>query len=307
MKKYVWLYGGIIALSFLWTGSAYISVAYRLMEYYTPFQIDIYHVIIGYLLQVCGILLFSLGLRYRKDIFSKRLFFPTVMIAEAIVIAIAMLSTSVTLSFVFSFIMNLLHGFVAGVYLTQLSSFVPQQYRGRAFGMGYAAGSVGSWIISLLFDGNFLKMDEVVIVYLILITATIFLTSKVSTDYSINEVKLSINNVNINSNSLINIFIVLILLSMVKNIGFHFPASDISGIINLEFSRAFYAIGLISAGMINDLNRRYGAICCIASLVFSFFSFAMIDNPGYSAGIWITGYIFFGFFRYYRNTNASVL
>ena len=272
MKKYVWLYGGIIALSFLWTGSAYISVAYRLMEYYTPFQIDIYHVIIGYLLQVCGILLFSLGLRYRKDIFSKRLFFPTVMIAEAIVIAIAMFSTLATLSFVFSFIMNLLHGFVAGVYLTQLSSFVPQQYRGRAFGMGYAAGSVGSWIISLFFDDNFLKMDEVVIVYLILITATIFLTSKVSTDYSINEVKLSINNVNINSNSLINIFIVLILLSMVKNIGFHFPASDISEIINLEFSRAFYAIGLISAGIKQKVwsNMLYS--------LFGFFLFLLCDD-----------------------------
>ena len=35
MKKKDYLILGIIALSFFWTGSAYISVAYRLMESYS--------------------------------------------------------------------------------------------------------------------------------------------------------------------------------------------------------------------------------------------------------------------------------
>lgn len=300
MKKYLYIYGGIIALSFLWTGSAFISVTYRLLDSYTSLQIDIYHVIIGYLLQVCGMILCSTGLRFRSDIFSKKLFYITIMVAESAVITAAMLSDSAVLSLGFAFVMNLLHGIVAGFYLTLLSCFVPQQYRGRIFGFGYAVGSVGSWILSLPFNGRFLKMDSIVIVYLFLIVITILLVNRVLNKYPvINNTSIEVK-VNFELKSIINIFVVLVLLSMVKNIGFYFPSSDISGIINLEFSRAFYAIGLIAAGIINDVNRRYGAICCVASLVFSFFSFALADNSVYSAAIWIIGYIFFGFFSVYR-------
>lgn len=298
MKKNFYLYCGIIALSFLWTGSAFISVAYRLMDTYTALDIDIYHVIIGYLLQASGMLLFSFEMRLRPNILAKKRCFTILLVAEAAVITTAMLSGSAFFSFCLAFIMNLLHGMVAGFYLTLLSSFVPQQYRGRAFGFGYAFGSIGSWLLSLPFGKNFLKMDGIVIVYLILIALTLLLTSKVSNNHLIPSDASSKDN--FTAKSILNIFIVLVLLSLVKNLGFYFPASDISGIINLEFSRAFYAVGLISAGIINDLNRRYGAICSVAALAFAFISFSLIEEPGYSAALWIIGYMFFGFFSVYR-------
>lgn len=252
MKKHLYLYGGIIALSFLWTGSAFISVAYHLLDFYSSSQIDIYHVIIGYLLQVCGMLLFSTGLRFRPNFFSKRAFFITVLVAEAVAITLAILSESAVFSLSFGFIMNFLHGIVAGLYLTQLSCFVPRQYRGRTFGVGYAIGSIGSWLISLPFGGRFLKMEAIVIVFLFLIALTIILASKVSNVYAVINTESTPLKGNFEAKLLINIFIVLVLLSMVKNISFYFPASDISGIINLEFSRSFYAVGLIAAGIIND-------------------------------------------------------
>ena len=304
MKKNLVLYCVIIALSFLWTGSSFISVAYRMLESYTALQVDIYIVVIGYLLQVLGMLLFSLGLRLRPHLFSRKSFSAAVMIADAAAIAAAVLSNSAAISLVCSFVMNLIHGMVAAIYLTYLGRFVPQQYRGRVFGFGYAAGSVGSWLISLPFGGSFLGMDAVIIVYVILTALTILFVSRTGEVFESNDGTVD-TKAGFQFKSLAKVFIVLVILSMVKNIGFYFPASDVSGIIDLEFSRSFYAIGLITAGIINDMNRRYGAICCVASLVFSFLSFALMDNPGYSVTLWIIGYIFFGFFSVYRVTAFS--
>lgn len=302
MKKEAYYILGIIALSFLWTGTGYISVAYRIMETFTALDIDIYHVIIGYLLQVSGMLLFSFGVRRKPDINTAKRYFLIILIAEAAVITAALLSEWNALSFGLSFVMNLLHGMVAGFYLTLLSSHIPQQYRGRVFGFGYAFGSIGSWLLSLPFSGKFLKMDGIVIVYLVLIGATLILTARISQEdfLAIDSSSKDHSEGNFDTKSLINIFITLVLLSLVKNLGFYFPASDISGVINLEFSRAFYAIGLIAAGLINDINRRYGAICCVAALCFAFISFALINKPGYSVLLWVIGYVFFGFFSVYR-------
>lgn len=298
MKKTAYYTLGIIAISFLWTGSAYISVAYRLMESYTALDIDIYHVFIGYLLQISGMVLFALAVRRRPDINIAKRYFVIILIAEAAVITATMLSKWDVLSFGLSFVMNLLHGMVAGFYLTLLSSHVPQQYRGRVFGFGYAFGSIGSWLLSLPLGRKFLNMDGIVIVYLVLIGATLIITSRISHEDVLPIESSSTDN--FNTKSMINIFIVLVLLSLVKNLGFYFPASDISDVINLEFSRAFYAIGLIAAGFINDINRRYGAICCVAALSFAFISFALINKPGYSVLLWVIGYVFFGFFSVYR-------
>ena len=229
MKKKDYLILGIIALSFFWTGSAYISVAYRLMESYTAMDIDIYHVIIGYLLQALGMLLFALGVRRKPDINTNKRYFVFILIAEAAVITAAMLSKWDVLSFGLAFVMNLMHGMVAGFYLTLLSSYVQQQYRGRVFGFGYAFGSVGSWILSMPFGGNFLKMDGIVIVYIFLIGITLLMTSKLSNDNSMSYDTSSRNNDK--PSVLVYIFVVLVLLSLVKNIGFYFPASDISGLL----------------------------------------------------------------------------
>lgn len=298
MKKHIYLYGSIIALSFLWTGSAYISLFYRMIDYYTSSQLDIYHVVIGYLLQALGMILFAWGVHRRSDVFTKKSFFFVIMIFEAVIISLGLLSQSPSILLFSSLVMNLLHGFVAGFYLLLLSKYIPQQYRGRAFGFAYAIGSIGSWILSLPFDGEFLKMEGILIVYIVLIMITIVLNTKISEEEIIFENPSY--GIDFNFTTFIHIFVVLILLSLIKNIGFYFPVSDISTVINIEFSRAFYAIGLIAAGVINDKNRRYGAVCCLASLLFAFISFSLLGKTEYTVALWILGYIFFGFFSVYR-------
>ena len=298
MKKQTYLYCAVISLSFLWTGSAYLSVVYRLMAHYTPNQVDIYQMVWGYLLQAAGIFVFALGVKKRPEIFRKNLFFAVLLITEAIVISVGILSNIPAVSLCFGFVMNLLHGVVAGWYLTQLSAFVPQQYRGRVFGLGYAIGSVGSWVLSLPFQGQFLRMEGIIPVYIILIALTWFVNMKATAEPSETENVTSSEPLNNKGRALL--FAVIILMTITKTLGFYFPAADISEVISVEFSRAFYAAGLVIAGIVNDKNRRYGAVCCIAALVFSFISYALYGQVEYTLIVWILGYVFFGFFSVYR-------
>lgn len=101
---------------------------------------------------------------------------------------------------------------------------------------------------------------------------------------------------------------VVILLSAVKGLGFYFPSVDhLDGAVNAVFMRAFYAIGLIAAGIINDRNRKTGAICCLAALIFPFIVFALNGNPSVGIILWVISYIFLGFFTVYRTVTFSDL
>lgn len=270
-----------------------------MMDFYTPEQIDVYAYVVGYLLQAIGMAVAAVGVYKRPDVFLKRHFFSAVMILEAAVITAALLSGSAAMLLVLNLAMNILHGAVAACYLAMLSALVPQQYRGRAFGFGYAVGSLGSWLLSIP-GGGFLNSRAVILVYLALIALTLFVNLKSE------EIRPGAEDVRIgrrfNPRLLILVFAVVMLLSLVKNIGFYFPVADIAGIINLEFSRAFYALGLIAAGFVNDKSRKYGAVCCLMALVFPFISIVLQREAGYAAALWILGYIFLGFFAVYRVT-----
>lgn len=297
MRKQALFYGGIIAISFLWTGSAFISVTYHMMAFFTAAQLDIYMSVVGYLLQALAMAAVAAGAYLRPEVFQRKRFFAVVLLLEAVVITATLQSGAAAVVLPLSFIMNLLHGAVAGCYLANLAAFVPQQYRGRAFGFAYAAGCLGSWLFSLVGAGNFLSSPKVVFVYLFLIGLTLLLNFKAADVHT--DAKTAAGG-GIRWKLLLLAFAVVLLLSLVKNIGFYFPAADLSNIVNLEFSRAFYAIGLVVAGIVNDKNRKYGAICCLAALVFPFISCVLPGGGSYAAALWITGYIFFGFFAVYR-------
>ncbi|MGN0152453.1 MAG: LuxR family transcriptional regulator, partial [Wujia sp.] len=67
-----------------------------------------------------------------------------------------------------------------------------------------------------------------------------------------------------------------------------------------EFSRAFYAIGLILAGIVGDRSRKYGAVSCLAALFFPFAMIALSNEVGISMVLWILGYCLFGFLAVFR-------
>lgn len=92
----------------------------------------------------------------------------------------------------------------------------------------------------------------------------------------------------------------VLLLSVVNSCGFSFPSADIRNGISVEFSRLFYAAGLLIAGYANDKNRSYGAVCAVIALVIPFFILAAHDEPVSSNFFWALSYFASGFYTVYR-------
>lgn len=155
----------LVALCFLWTGSGYLTWLHHLLSFYPASSVDIYTEIIGYIFQMCGLLLFSFCMKKKHKLFTTTYASISAMFADLIFIILSVLSPNGVCALFFGYLMNLFHGIVAGIYLTKLTTQISQQKRGIVFGVGYGFGSIGSWIISLIGNGNFLKSNYVLILY----------------------------------------------------------------------------------------------------------------------------------------------
>lgn len=274
---------------------------YRLLDFYPTASVDILTEVIGYLFQIVGLISFSVCCKRRAEILNTKKGFISVMIGDFCLIALSALAWNGPSALFFGYCMNILHGIVAGFYLTMLVTHVSQQHRGRVFGLGYGIGSVGSWILSLVGNGNFLQSRYVLITYVVLTGISIYLYVSMDRVDTFGIDQSIAHRHTVSPKFVLLAGITLFLLSTVKNVGFYFTTADLSaGSISLEFTRAFYAFGLVIAGFISDRNRKYGAVCCIAALVFPFAMLVLLADVGSSAILWIVGYVFFGFFVVYR-------
>lgn len=290
----------LIGLCFLWTGSGYLTWMYRLLDFYKASSVDVLTEVVGYIFQIIGIIIFSYLVKKDTRLANHQLLFAITIIIDFVLIIFATISHSGLIILSFGYAMNLFHGFVAGFYLSQLVLKVTQQHRGVVFGIGYGIGSLGSWLLSLFSSGNFIKSNYVLIAYTLLVAISILLIYLINLD-DIDEASAKDITQLSHRNFLLLAGCCILLLSLVKNIGFYFPMADLTnGNVSLEFTRVFYAIGLIIAGFINDKSRKYGAVSCLAALIFPFILLALPNYINASAILWIIGYFFFGFFVVYR-------
>lgn len=285
----------LIALCFLWTSCSYLSWLYRLLKYTTPDRADRFSEVIGYLFQALGILAISFIIKKHKDYKNHKNHFTVVIIIDALFIGLSATSTNLTTALIFGFIMNFLHGAVAAYYLYELTIMLDGNKRGIAFGLGYGIASIASWLITQIGTGNFLTSDYVLIAYVLLVATTIFLMNKNKKESLVCNCRQPVP-----ASTIIIAILAIIMLTITRGIGFYFPTSDLSKGINLEFSRAFYAIGLILAGIICDKKRAYGIFFSLTALLCPFIMFALSGEISYSIVFWILGYILFGFLNVYR-------
>ena len=96
----------------------------------------------------------------------------------------------------------------------------------------------------------------------------------------------------------------VLVFSIVNSCGFGFPSEDVEKGISVEFSRLFYAAGLLIAGFVNDRNRRYGAICAVAVLVIPFLMMAIRGEPVSLLIFWVLSYFTFGFYTIYSSDGS---
>lgn len=288
----------IIALCFLWTSTGYLSWMYHLLDFAESSSVDWLTEVIGYLFQAFGIFLFSLIIKRKKSLLSNKSIFITCIGADFICIILATLSNHLLLILIWGYLMNFFHGIIAGFYLSLLATQVDLKYRSIVFGGAYAASSMASWLISLLNQSNFLQSEYALITYGIFICITIglIITEKDLIPFE----RITFMDKDISAGTIALAGLTIVLVSLTRGIGFYFPMADISAGISLEFSRAFYAVGLILAGIVGDRSRKYGAVSCLAALFFPFAMIALSGEVGISTILWILGYCLFGFLAVFR-------
>ncbi len=297
LRKTFLLPTGIIALYFLWGGSAYISQMYRLYGFLSPEKVDFIAMGVNYASQVIGIVLFSLLLWYAPAIGSKSSLYVIGMFINTIIITLMLTWNNLFIIIFSGIIMNIFLGIFAAYQFTILASHVPQQMRGRAFGFAYAIGSVGTYLISIMRNGKIMETRYVLILYIGLILINIKLVTMVKDLPVSGDRKRNISLCFLSKGSLFQYFTVFLLMSLINSIGSNYQSAAIfHGKINFELARAFYAIGLIAAGIITDKSRKYGALFCLSSLFFPFAAIALYKEPSLIFITWALSYLLLGFY-----------
>ena len=317
----------IISCCFFFTGSAYMSQMYLLTDYYNADVVDIITSGVNYFLQAAGILIFIIGLRKKPDFFRKKTNFIALLAAGIPITALMLLVKSGLLMTIIGCVFNLLVGIYFGYYLTMLSAFVSDKHIGKAYGISYAVASVGTYVLSLINDSKFLLSVGAVVVYIIFALLTIFFVSLADdipteavtvndqTDDKAAGVGENTNLKNDNNSSISRwentdaikiikwLVVIVILMSAVSSMGSGLYLS-LPGTADVDFNlaRAFYAVGLIAAGIIIDKRRIIGEIITMASLTYPLIATAILYNSKNGTLATCLSYLFIGFIAVYRVT-----
>ena len=256
-------------------------------------HVDFHTDVISYFFQALGCLFLSFLIK-KKRIINERLFFLSINLVDILLGFISYICINQIISLLLGYLMNFAHGLIAGMYLWYLSKYVDRKKRALTFGFGYGLGTIGSYIISKIIPNNFLNNRYVFIVYSLSILLIYYL------DNNKEAIVSSKNNQKIDRKMFIILILFVLIINIVKNGSFYFPMQDIELGISLELSRCAYAVGLLIAGIINDINRKHGLILCIISLIFPFAMLSLEQLIQAKIIIWVINYFFNGFFNVYR-------
>jgi DNA-binding CsgD family transcriptional regulator len=289
----------LIGLGFLWTGTAYIAQAYKLLAMLDGGTVNLITCGAYYVCQAAGIggaaLLF-----WVRPAFAGGKALPICATAfAAVCTAVSLYSASLAVIISFGVLLNLAIGVLSGCYLTRLATDIPQQRRGLVFGCAYALGSIGTWLISLPMGGRFLWHSESFFAIIALAALTVPRILRLSPPTGGSEIGERPRE-GFGKKLIFLAAAVLFLLSMENTLGFAFPLKGASGSVYIEFTRVFYGVGLVVAGFVSDKNRRSGAICCLAALAFPFGALALGSNMAGETVMWMLAYLFLGFWSVYR-------
>ena len=299
----------VIVVGFTLTSTAYIAWLYRLMEFVPPGVADALTLIGGYGMHALGIGIVALIGRRWPGVFSRSLFVLIVALHFACAVP-AIMGQSFAGVLVFGYLMNVLCGAIAAYYLHSLMDRVAARRRGIVFGGGYAVSILISWLTRSIPVGSGDAVGSLILCLVFSAIAAIAAFLPIGRagavpkldeppDRSATQPPTSVFRYSYKTITALACFAVL-LMSLVKNVGFSFPTADIAAGVNLELSRLFYAAGLVIAGIVSDRSRRSGAICCVAALITPFICMALANEPLPGTAMWAIDYFFFGFFSVFR-------
>ncbi len=311
----------LICGCFTLTSESYIEWLYRLMELAPEPGAD-WHAMVGnYAFQGLGMLLAALHVKHRArtNDLGQPLLLAAFVLHASFAVSAALASTRVAVV-VFGTLMALFSGFIQTFYLIQLSRQVEPGRRGVVFGLGYACSIGLTWLFSLGrgYVGHGIPYGLVTSILCTVATMVLLLGTQprdhgspsplgedcaegIETPVTDTDAPTASSTESVRSTiALAGAFVLLA--SAEKNLGFGFPPTDIVLGVSVEFSRLFYAAGLVAAGIAADYRRSYGVACGMAALVTPFALLALSGEPISSTVLWSLDYLLYGFFALFRVT-----
>ncbi len=301
----------LIFLSFLLISLGYLSWLYHLMDILpSTVSADQVSEVYGYLFQAAGLALFAAGVRFLPRILNY-IGFLIVNTLFIVFLIPSVVASDINTVIIFGYLMNLSCGLISGYYLYALSRSADRRCQASVFGLSYGASCISLWLLTL--GGNLLHSEYALIFYAFLSIATIGLYKTIAPDAETcedkekkdaeDEEKAPEAETELSSFSpglILLASVTILLLSLIKNLGFVFPSSDILAGVDLELSRIFYGGSLMIAGIVSDKSRKLGGILCLAALVIPFVTLLLSRGEVSGILLWSLTYFFNGFFSVYR-------
>lgn len=297
------LSAGTIGICFLLTSTAYLAWTYHIMDLVQAPLSDSVTLIIAYLFQAAGVGLFSLLMRRREDLAKASVY--AALGLHMLFLVPSVLGGSFLQAVVFGCAMNLFCGWIAGYYLYRLTCGAAEPQSAMTLGVGYSAAILMSWLLSIIKNGAVYHSGSILIICLVFTLSAVFVIRSDRQQKDEEREESFSDSIHIPKGKDFQKFLfmagaLVLVFSIVNSCGFGFPSGDVDKGISVEFSRLFYAAGLLLAGFVNDRNRRHGAVCAVAALVIPFLMLAIRGEPVSMMIFWMLSYFTFGFYSIYR-------
>ena len=284
-----------VALCFTLTSGVYLSWLDRAVNVAGANAADWLSMVAGYLFQAGGLGAAYLWLKRKADGNHDRAFQAAAVLLLFIAIPTLITNTKVGVT-TFGWLMNGLCGVIAGGYLYGIGIRVDEERQSIVFGGGYAIATVTVGLLALVGNGILLHSAYALVAFVLMAAGLVWMTRSFRLPGANNTEQRGTAD----GKQISFAFCVVILVSLVKNLGFGFPSEDIAGGLIPEISRIPYAIGLAAAGLISARNRRNGMICTIAAMIIPFLMLGLRGEPISSTVFWGLDYVFFAFFTVFR-------
>ena len=286
-KRSIFLYPAIVAICFLYVGSVYMSQFYRLMDVIDGEKLDIITSCGNYLCQAAGIIFYMIGLKFAPKIFGSKKVFAGLLAAGSVFMLLSQLSSNTNIIIGAGYAFNIHTGLCFGFYLSLFAAHACIKYAATLYGIAYAVGSLGTYLLSLPSDGEFLKTGTIAILYGAFALVTVIL---VLLGDSLPEVE----DKTTDKPAVAQLSVIVVIMTVISVIGsglyYSLPqAAD----VNWNLIRCFYAAGLILTGIVMDKGRRIGEIVTAVSLVYPLIVIALIGEG-------VTGTVTMGLSYFFR-------
>lgn len=288
----------VVAFCYLYTGSAYMSQFYRLMNVYDDAAVDMITSFYFYLLQAAGLSLSAFLFWKNPSFVCSKTLLIILLSVGAVFMLLAQLLASPLLMVLFACAFNFFIGIYTAFYLTLFGLFVPARQSGLFFGIAYAFGSVGTYLLSLAGGGSFLQSKEISALYLLLCGLVIALV--LLSPYERKEAKPKVIPEKQPLFYQLSVITLMCVISVLGS-GLYYSLPSAHN-INWNLIRAFYAAGLILAGFLIDKKRFIGEVIVLGSLTYPLIATSLMGNGVAGTVAMGFSYAFRGFLTIYYVT-----